>query len=197
MGYILLILLLPLSIFAQLELLSQNKVYRPDCKIKKENIKPFVSPLIPYINNYRWYDNIKTETFFVADSHKVIVSQQACIRHHIVWEFQVKNGNASNVSPAKLFKYAIKSMDIVFYNDMEYSLLREFFLKQFMEKFKNYGVNELFYFDFADDTYLFKLILTNERAVVKGEVVRFLYKEKIKLPGIKEYLDDGWFRPVK
>ncbi len=194
---IFLLLLLQIPAYAQLKLLSQNQVYRAGCKIDKSKIKPFLSPLNPYLNDYRWFDNIKTETATLDKHLKLTVSQQACIRHHIVWKLSIENVSPAEITSVKLFKYAVKAMDIVFYDDNEYNYLREKFLSLFLEKYKKYGPNTLFYFDFADDTYLFKLTLNDKEVSVAGEVVRFLYKEKIKLPGIKEYLDDGWYRPIE
>ncbi len=190
-------LLTPLFSNAQLKLLSQNQVYRAGCKIDKEKIQPFLSPQNPYLNNYKWFNSIKTETADLSGNLKLTVSQQACIRHHIVWRMDISGTSPSEITSVKLFKYAVKAMDIVFYEDNEYNYLREKFLNLLLKKYKQYGPNTLFYFDFADDTYLFKLSLTENEVSISGEVVRFLYKEKIKLPGIKEYLDDGWFRPIK
>ena len=64
---------------------------------------------------------------------------------------------------------------------------------EFIKNFLSTGVNQIFNFPVNERTFICKVETGSWGAKVKLEVVRFIIKEKIILPGIPREEDDGWF----
>ena len=172
---------------------STNQGAQP-CRMKPEDIRPLISHLNPFFTDHTWDDSAKIEVARLSPERSVIIEQRACLRYHIDIQLfiapnQIKK--EANALPNEL--YAL--LNRLFFNNPEYANYK-FELEKFInENFFRLGVGKLFSFPLNDMTFICLFEQGSWGGKISFEWVRFLHAEKIQMPGIEEYLDDGWHRP--
>jgi hypothetical protein len=177
--------------------LSQNEVPTgaSNCRIQPAEMKPLLSPWNPYVSRYAWNQENRVEKAWISSKEELVIAQRGCLRHHILLDLSIYDPDSSQRTLSYFLNKAIQILQIAFYQDVEYYLLREQLHQQLLRKLKAFGLNEIIEIDLADYTILCLFRDKGSYASVKIELIKFLHKEKILLPGVKEYEDDGWFQP--
>jgi len=176
--------------------LSYNDESGTDCPLKFEDIKPVIDRFNPFFTQHTWDDNNKREVAYLADGREVIVEQRGCNRLHTVVQLTVPPDVADNQD---LSAYAIEMFNLfnrLFYQQTEYFFIKAEFEKVFIEKFGAAGLDNLFDFPLADRNFLCLLGPSDEGGMlIQVELIKYVHAQQIKLPGIEDYLDDGYYKP--
>lgn len=177
--------------------LSQNEVTTGgvNCRIQPTDMKPLLQPWNPYLVTYQWDPSQLIERAWISSKEELIIAQRGCLRHHILLDLTIYDSNSSERTLSYFLKKAIQMLQIVFYQNHEYDLIRESLHFQILRKLKAFGLNEMIEIDLADHTILCLFQEKGAYASIRMEFIKFVHKEKILLPGIKEYEDDGWHQP--
>lgn len=179
--------------FAQEIRFSTNQGAQP-CRMKPEDIKPLIDHLNPFFTDCSWDDSAKTEVARLSPERSVIIEQRACLRYHIATQLFIapnQIGKEPNALPNEL--YAL--LNRLFFNNPEYLNYKFELEKNINENYFKAGIGKLFSFPLNDMTFICSFDSGVWGGKITFEWVRFLHSEKIKMPGIEDYLDDGWHRP--
>ena len=175
--------LLPIIAFAQ-----------PDCFIEPSHIQPIIEQSNPYFYNYSWDSTNKIEIANLSPTQTIRIQQLACTRHHtkILATF-----NKTTLDNPTITIELFTLLDKIFLFQPDYLTYKKDFQILFKQHFSQWGQKARFNFHLADRTFICECSSDQKNTYIEVEMVRQLYREQIKLPGIKPHLDDGWKQPVK
>ncbi len=168
-----------------------------NCRFKAADAKALITPDNPFFYNHHWRDEDKTETAQLSPERLVSIAQYGCLRYHTHINYTLLT-DKKNLSSPNFFVVEIFSLlNKLYRNSPEYSEYRLEFESEFIKHFPRTDPMGTFNFPLSDFTFLCDISPVDGGANVKLDIVRFLHEHEIVVPGIKEHLDDGYFKAVE
>ena len=165
-----------------------------DCRMQPEDMRPIVRRFNPFFTDHSWDDAKKTEITRLDAYRLLVIKQKACLRHHILFTLYLDPPAIQSEEEKFWVSEVLVMMKKVYFDQMDYLSYKREFEVEFIKNFLSAGVNQLFNFPVNERTFICKVETGSWGAKVKLEVVRFIIKEKVILPGIPREEDDGWFK---
>lgn len=164
-----------------------------DCRMKFSEIGPVIGRFNPFFTDHGWDDRSKTEIARLDSYRLLVIKQKACLRHHILFTLYL-DAAAVNADDNKFWvTEVLVMMKKVYFDELDYLAYKREFEVEFIKGFLSGGVNQMFNFPVNERTFICKIERGSWGAKIKLEVVKFIIKENIKMPGIAREKDDGWF----
>lgn len=163
-----------------------------ECKLRKESLKPLIKNSSPFFYRLTWDDKTKVETALLDESSEVKISQTGCDRHHTAFVFKFPAPDSSIVLPEAYWPALIFVwMDRVYEDNLSWQLYRQDFRKQLLRFYSNEtGVGQTFNFPVLEKNFFYYETLSQGKVEVHLEVVRYLYNDRVKRPGVEEEVYD-------
>lgn len=172
------------------------KVEGVDCRVKEEKIRPMIAITNPFFYNHQWDAEKKVEMAQLTPERLLFIEQFGCLRHHAQMKLVISKDAAQ---PNDLYFYAhelFALMDKVHYGDLRYPHYREDLEAALVKNIERKGLKTKIAFPLLENTYFLYLEPDAEGgATIVIEIVKYVHEENILMPGIKEHLDDGYFKP--
>ncbi|MEM6262436.1 MAG: hypothetical protein AAGI38_08010 [Bacteroidota bacterium] len=165
-----------------------------DCRLKPEDIQPVIAAFNPFFTDHHWNSRDKLERARLDEDRIVVIRQRGCIRHHITFTLILRD---RAIRPGTDFwiKETLRMMYAIYFEDAQYGLFQDEWEKVFAEKFQQYGLGNQFNFPLGTRNFVCRAIYEpGKGGQVTVELVKYLFKETVKQPGIPPEQDDGWFR---
>ncbi len=163
------------------------------CRMRKNQLLPVIKPENPYIFEYHYYLNEKTETGRSDVFKKLLITQEVCLRHHILIR-QLYEKNAPAATDWQLItEEALGLLEKVFFGYSDNGYWRSVINVTLPQLAKEKGTVNNIAIPLADLT----IIVNYNDGTLEIEIVRLLYHEKIHQPGIPDYWDDAKILPKK
>jgi hypothetical protein len=176
--------------------------YKPGsnrCRITPDQIQPIIDTMNPFFCNHFWNDTEKTEIAQLDSDRFIQISQEGCVRHHA--KIKLTLAREAVGLRYKDLKFYIDELNNVlnrlYYNEIDFYTYRYEFEKLLTQNLIEKGPNRKFDFHIADRTFVCELEAGDWGASLRIEIAKMIHTEALQLPGIKEYLDDGHFKPAK
>ncbi|MEM0997066.1 MAG: hypothetical protein AAGN35_08305 [Bacteroidota bacterium] len=166
---------------------------RSDCRMKREDLRPIIDRYNPFFTDHTWENPSKTETARLDPMRLLIIQQKACLRHHILYVLHLDPSIIENNDRFWITEMLVM-LKRVHFNDPRYVEYKKGFEKEYIRQFLANGLNSTFNFPLNDRTFICRVETGDWGAKVKLEAVRFVFRERIKQPGIAREKDDGWFQ---
>jgi hypothetical protein len=193
--FLLALLLLPFTAFSQFF----TKESEGNCKVDASYMKPLIQRFNPFFIEHHYDDESKNETAKLSDGRIIIIDQRACTRHHIVIQYIISPDelriNSSNYK--LLLKEWFGLLNKLFFADYDYLKFKTELESTLSKKIEDIGMGRAFTFPINDRTFIAQMDYGDWGSKLQLEIVKYIYTEKINLPGVPEYTDDGYFQPVK
>lgn len=179
---------------------SEQLIFKHDnsgeCRVKQADIKPLIEGYNPFFYDHRWNDTTKMERAMLSPGRRVTIEQKACIRHH----YYITLDLSKEIIPADAEPFFVVElfnlMNRIYFNQIDYFSFKNEFEKTFIEQYEKAGNNLSFNFPLVDRTFICQILHEpKQSASIQLEIVRYLLRENIKLPGVPPYMDDGHFQP--
>jgi hypothetical protein len=169
-----------------------------DCRLDLNALQPVIRPLNPFFGEHQWNASLRRETMLLGEGRTLQITQSGCKRHHINFRITIAPKQADAKNAAFYAVELFNALNRVYFNDRDYFSFKGEFETTFIENFTRNGLGKLFNFPLANRTFMAQCYEDDEgAAVIKLEIITYVLGMDIKLPGIEEYLDDGWFLPAK
>ncbi|MCE3007136.1 MAG: hypothetical protein LW884_02135 [Bacteroidetes bacterium] len=162
-----------------------------DCRMRNEDLRPLMQPYNPFVSAYKWQPNAKIETVQLGPDRLLTISQEACLRHHIRLELVVTKDAAQPYDANFYPREVIMLMNRVFYHDADYYSWKLAFEEELLKAYARAGINQDFSFNVHNLNFQGKFNGGSWGATLDLELIRYLLAEKVRLPGIEAYKDDG------
>jgi hypothetical protein len=182
---------------------NQLKIYQfqgekdGDCRLKKENIRPLIGSANPFFYNHNWQESEKTEMAQLSPERFLVIRQSGCLRKHTHLKLNINPPAAKPNDAAFYVTELFNMLNRVYSNDAEYTHYRVEFEEQLVKHVEKNGIRRRFNFPYADYSFICSFDGGTWGATIEFEIVKLLHREEIEYPGIKEYLDDGYYKPLK
>lgn len=166
------------------------------CRMSRSEIRPIIDRYNPFFTDHTWEDPTKTETARLDPMRLLIIQQKACLRHHVLY---VQHIEPTEIEDSDRFWITemLVMLKRVHFNDPIYVEYKNEFEKEYIRQFLANGLNSTFTFPLNDRTFICRVEKGDWGAKIKLEIVRFIFRENIKQPGIAREKDDGWFQGSK
>jgi hypothetical protein len=168
-----------------------------NCKLKPEMVQALIDRSNPFFYEHAYDDKNKSETARLSPGKLIIIEQGGCIRHHISIQFIISPEEIEVENNNFITQEVLGLMNKIFFNKIEYNSFKTSFEKAFIAQFTHYGIGQTFNFPVNDRNFIIQIESGEWGAKMHIEMIRFVYTDKIIMPGIKEYLDDGLYEPPK
>lgn len=167
------------------------------CRMEKEALRPIISTMNPFFFNHTFDDNTKTEQALLTPGRYVTITQKACLRHHTKLRLSIApkivDPNDMNTYVTELFNL----MNRLYFYEPDYYSYKIEFEDSVLKYFNKYRLESEFNFHIADYTFICSFEGGDWGVSINLEIIKLLHSEEIVKPGIKPYLDDGHFKPVR
>ncbi|MFW5659014.1 MAG: hypothetical protein ACOCZ8_03420 [Bacteroidota bacterium] len=189
-----LLALVPLLADAQL-VIGRREPASGDCRVKPEHMKPVIQRDNLYFRNHTWEDELKFESAQLDPNRRVEIEQKGCLRHHTLINYYTHK----DITPQgkNLRWFAIEAFNLfnrLFFNDPEYWNIKPYFEKELLKKLPENGMEVDFDMQVFEYTFLcFFGHRPDGSGHIQIERVQLVHEHGIKLPGIPDYKDDGWY----
>jgi hypothetical protein len=166
------------------------------CTVVLEDLMPIIDFDNPYFYNRSWNAEKKIEKAMVTPERTLVVGQFGCIRHHVSIDYIIAAPVAKAEDPAFYATELIYLLRKIYYGQYHYSQIRQELEQTLRTRIKEKGLGTLISFPMAEFTV--RCQLENDKGTAKAhlELIRYVHKERIAMPGIPEYKDDGHFKPM-
>jgi hypothetical protein len=167
------------------------------CRMKKEELQPLIAPVNPFFFNHSFDDNAKIEQALLTPGRYVTISQKACLRHHVKIRLSIA---PKIVDPSNMNAYVTEVFNLMnrlYFYEPEYYSYKIEFEDSLLKYFNKHRLESEFNFHIADYTFICSFEGGDWGISINLEIVKLLHSEEIVKPGIKPYLDDGHFKPVR
>ena len=196
--FLLSVFLVPKIILGQSYPLSRPdlKMEGTECRVKEDRLRPLISFDNPFFYNHNWDNDIKLETAQLSPERMLFIEQFGCMRHHAQMKLVVSKEAAQPHNVSFYIKELYSLMDKIHYNDLRYPNYRNDLEKALGFHVQDKGLKQKIVFPLLEHTYFLYLEPNAEGGcTLIVEIVKYVHEENIIMPGIKEYLDDGYFKP--
>jgi hypothetical protein len=161
------------------------------CRMTRDELRAVITPRNPFFVNHHWDEATKTEIAQLGPERFLTLSQEACKRHHIKLALTVNREAAQPDDPNFYPREVFQLMNRVFHQQISYYTYKLEFEDELLKAFAVAGVRQRFNFHVNDRNFFCYFDGGEWGAKLEIEIIRLVHKEKIKLPGIAAYLDDG------
>lgn len=164
-----------------------------DCRLNLDKLEPVILRFNPFFTRHQWDPLTHIESAYMDEDRILVISQRGCKRHFT--NFSLVLSPDSYIDQPQFWIDEVQSMmRSVFFENDEYALFGEDFEQTFAQKIKIHGTNSEFNFPVRSLNFICEIELVPYRgAIIRIQMIRYLFKEKILLPGIPRKQDDGWF----
>jgi len=164
-----------------------------DCKMKFSELQPIIERHNPFFADHSWNNDIKLETAIPGPGKKLTIEQEACIRHHIYVKLSFESYLVAKADTVFWITETLNLMNKLFFNQPDYQSFRKEFEYQLMESVHEAGPYVTSSFPVVERTFIFNVDKGDWGAKINLEIVRYLFQDKIRKPGINPKDDDGYF----
>ena len=165
------------------------------CRVKVEELGPVIQRDNLYFRNHTWDDAIKLETAQLDPDRRIEIEQNGCLRHHTLINYYI---DKRITPPGKNLRWfaieAFNLMNRLFFNDPNYWTIKPYFEKELLEKLPKEGLESDFDMQVFEYTFLCYFgHRPDGGGLIQIERIQLVHEHGIKLPGIPDYKDDGWY----
>jgi len=168
-----------------------------NCRVQIEDLKPVLAYDSPWIRNHKW-DAVKLiESAELSEGRTLTLEPFGCLRYHLKLTLSLAPSVLENrtIGPGLYLQEILNMLRIVYYENEEYALYQDALEKKLIEVLKTLPNKKQVNFPLNEFNIFVEIDHTNAKgSVVQLEFVRFVHDEVIRLPGIKEHLDDGYYQ---
>ncbi len=159
-----------------------------ECKLQKGKLKQIIKNSSPYFYRLTWDDKTKTETAQLDEESELKITQSGCDRHHTAFVFRFPLPDSSLTLPEAFWpSLAFVWMDRVYDDQLSWQLYRQDFRKQLLRFYSSEtGSGQTYNFPILERNFFYYETLNQGKVEVHVEVVRYLYNERVKRPGVEE-----------
>ncbi len=165
-----------------------------DCRMDASKLRPILQSSNPYTTSHTWDDALKHETARMGMHTTVVIEQRACLRHHIDITIIVAPAGVQT-GDVNFGLAAMQSvLDRIFYLDPTYLQYRSEMVSQLTAGYQQRSGRGMFTFPVADRSFIASFETGGAGTVLRMEVVRMLHTHQLRMPGIPEKEDDGYYK---
>jgi hypothetical protein len=159
-----------------------------ECKLPKEKLRPIIQNSSPYFYRLTWDDKTKIETAQLDEESELKITQSGCDRHHTAFVFRFPLPDSSIALPEGFWpSLAFVWMDRVYDNQLGWQLYRQDFRKQLLRFYSSEtGMGQTYNFPVLEKNFFYYETVNQGKVEVHVEVVRYLYNERVRRPGVEE-----------
>lgn len=166
---------------------------RRDCHMTFAELRPIVDRYNPFFTDHTWENPSKTETVRMDPMRLLVIQQKACLRHHILFSLHIDPSVVEDNDRFWITEILVM-LKRIYFNDPVYIEYKKGFEKEYIRQFLAAGLNKTFTFPLNDRTFICRVERGDWGAKLRLEIVKFVFRENIKQPGIARDKDDGWFQ---
>ncbi|MCS6904552.1 MAG: hypothetical protein RML72_04450 [Bacteroidia bacterium] len=167
------------------------------CRMEKEALCPIISPTNPFFFNHTFDDNTKTEQALLTPGRYVTITQKACLRHHTKLRLSIAPKVVDHTDMNTYVTELFNLMNRLYFYEPDYYSYKIEFEDSVIKYFNKHRLESEFNFHIADYTFICSFEGGDWGISINLEIIKLLHSEEIVKPGIKPYLDDGHFKPVR
>lgn len=167
-----------------------------ECRVKLETLKPIISFNNPFFYNHSFDQQSLIEIANLSPERLVTIEQFGCLRHHaqISLKFSKEIAYTENLNfyANELFML----LDRIHYADPYYPNYREDLENSLAKQIQSKGINNKITIPLLEFNYVLYIESSKASMNIIIEIVRYVHEQNVNLPGIKDYLDDGYFKEL-
>ncbi|HHG84514.1 MAG TPA: hypothetical protein ENJ82_07185 [Bacteroidetes bacterium] len=172
---------------------TQMQAQRSNCHMTFKQMRPIIDRYNPFFTDHTWENAVKTETARMDPMRLLIIKQKACLRHHVLYTLHIDPSVIEDTDRFWITEILVL-LKRVYFNDPIYIEYKKGFEKEYIRQFLAAGLNKTFTFPLNDRTFICRIERGDWGAKLRLEIVKFVFREKIKQAGIAREKDDGWFQ---
>lgn len=186
-------------LYLLLVLLAVPARAQEDCRVKPEDMKALIARFNPFFSDHRWDDASHTEMARMGKDRLLIITQDGCKRHHIVFNLFI-DPEVVQLADSFWVNEGVAMLRQVFWEDPLYQSFGPEFEVQFAEKLQEYGLNRQMNFPIGTRNFLCEVGWEADKGgVMRIEMISFIFRERIEVRqqpgGVTPAQDDGWKQP--
>lgn len=183
------------QLIAQERQLSNPDVKRgEECRVKTELLKPIISYDNPFFYNHSYDVMTHVEKANLSPERSVTIEQFGCLRHHAQISLKLSKEIPFTENLSFYANEIFTLLDRIHYGDPYYPNYREDLENALAKQITEKGLNTKITLPLLEFNYVVIIEASKSNINIILEIVKYIHEQNINLPGIKEYLDDGYFK---